>query len=135
VDAGGHLVAGCSTSGLRFKHPGRVGDTPIVGSGLYADDRAGAAAATGDGDHIQKYCMSFLVVELMRAGASPMDACREVLHRYLESHTDPPTREISLIALSPEGEFGAGTLMKSFPYGVWTPSGAEERAEAPCDQP
>lgn len=126
TDGSGHLTAACSTSGLRFKHPGRVGDSPIVGSGLYADDRAGAAAATGDGDHIQRYCLSFLVVELMRGGAAPMDACRQALLRYRASHSGPPTREVSLIALSPEGETGAATLRERFPYGVWM----EDRAEA-----
>lgn len=133
LDAMGRLVAGCSTSGIRFKHPGRVGDSPIIGSGLYADDRAGAAAATGDGDHIQRFCLSFLTVELMRAGATAMEACRQAVRRVLDAPGGPPTREVSLVALSPEGEWGAATLLERFDYAVWNANGAEVRSVMAAD--
>ncbi len=133
LDATGHLVAACSTSGISFKHPGRVGDSPIVGSGLYADNRAGAAAATGDGDHIQRFCLSFLAVELMRAGATAMEACRQAVQRVLDTPGGPPTREVSLVALSPEGDLGAATLLERFEYAVWNASGAEVRCVVAAD--
>ncbi len=123
--AGGTVVAGCSTSGKAYKHPGRVGDSPLVGCGLYADDEAGAASATGNGDEILKHCMSYQVVERMRAGVPPMEACDEVLQRYARRHPDRTQERISLIALSPQGETGAATLGCDFPYAVWTPEGCE----------
>lgn len=71
LDAEGHLACGTSTSGWAYKHPGRVGDSPVVGSGLYCDGSVGAAVATGDGEEIMRVCLSHLVVELMRGGKSP----------------------------------------------------------------
>lgn len=70
TDGKGHVVAGCSTSGLAFKIPGRVGDSPLVGCGVYADDNVGAASATGDGDLMTNYCTSISIVHLMERGAS-----------------------------------------------------------------
>ena len=77
TDGKGHVVSGCSTSGLAFKIPGRVGDSPLVGCGVYADDNVGAASATGDGDMMTNYCTSISIVHLMARGASPQDACME----------------------------------------------------------
>jgi N4-(beta-N-acetylglucosaminyl)-L-asparaginase len=125
ADPAGNLVAGCSTSGKAYKHPGRVGDSPLVGCGLYADNEAGAASATGNGDEILKHCMSFQIVELMRAGSSPTEACDEVIERYMRRHPDRLNERISLIALSPSGETGAATLGCDFPYAVWKPDGCE----------
>jgi len=79
LDARGDAAAGCSTSGRSFKLPGRVGDSPLIGGGLYADSEVGGAAATGLGEEILKFCASFLVVEYMRRGHSPMEACRKVI--------------------------------------------------------
>ena len=123
VDAKGNVAAGCSTSGLAFKDPGRVGDSPIIGSGLYADNGAGAAVATGNGDEIVKFCMSFLAVELMRAGASPDEACASAICRYQEQHPERAAEHIALIAVAPSGEYGAAAQGGEFPFAVWTRSG------------
>lgn len=125
LDAQGQLAAGCTTSGLAFKHPGRVGDSPIIGSGLYADNDIGAATATGDGDVILRLCLSFLVVERMRTGASPGEACAEAVRRYLGNGAVIDGRDVNVLALNSEGETGAATLRAVFPYAVWRPGGSE----------
>ena len=120
------MAAGTSTSGLFLKEPGRVGDSPIVGSGFYCDARFGAAAATGLGEDIMRGCLSYEAVSLMRRGASPTEACLEALDglrkRKLALGEDTPS--VSLIALSPEGVYGAATALEIFPYAVGTPEGA-----------
>ena len=78
-----------STSGWPYKHPGRVGDAPLVGSGLYADSRVGAAVATGDGEEIMRSCLSFLVVERMRLGDSPQQACELAVARLRLASAQP----------------------------------------------
>ncbi len=123
MDSSGDIVAGCSTSGMAFKHPGRVGDSPLIGSGLYADNAAGAAATTGNGDEILKFCMSFLAVEFMRSGETAMAACRKVIERFIQMHPEKENEDINLIALSPKGDYGAATLRKKFPFGVWDDEG------------
>src|SRR5579862_4196445 len=82
IDMAGNLAAGCTTSGMAWKVPGRVGDSPLIGSGLYVDNEVGAAAATGHGDEIMKVCLSYRVVGLMQRGLTPQQACEEAL-RYL----------------------------------------------------
>lgn len=124
IDRFGDMVAGCSTSGMAFKYSGRVGDSPLVGSGLYADNAAGAAAATGNGDEILKFCISFLAVEFMRAGDTAMDACRKVIDRFIQLHPEKESEDINLIALSIQGDYGAATLRLQFPFGVWDSKGS-----------
>src|SRR5688500_9789988 len=77
----GTLAGGCSTSGLSYKLPGRLGDSPIIGSGLYVDNEIGAAGATGIGENVMRYCGSFLVVEFMRQGLHPQEACVRAIER------------------------------------------------------
>ncbi|XP_026186331.1 N(4)-(beta-N-acetylglucosaminyl)-L-asparaginase isoform X1 [Mastacembelus armatus] len=84
----GHVAAGTSTNGLMHKVPGRVGDSPIVGAGAYADSSAGAAAATGDGDVMMRFLPSYLAVELMRAGADPSAACETAISRIKRHHSE-----------------------------------------------
>ncbi len=120
LDAGGGLAAGCSTSGLAWKLPGRVGDSPLVGAGLYADGAAGAAVATGVGEEIIRFCAAFLAVELMRGGTGPAEACAEVIRRARDRRTADVDAPVSLLAVSPDGRVGAGTTRESFPYAVWT---------------
>lgn len=124
----GQLAGGCSTSGWGYKLPGRVGDSPIIGGGLYVDDTAGAAGATGLGEIILRYCGSFLVVEAMRRGASPEDACIEAVKRILRGE-DKPAGEVSanFIALSPDGRVGAAGTDREFAYAVVTEDVAEVR--------
>ncbi|KAK5864476.1 hypothetical protein PBY51_015715 [Eleginops maclovinus] len=88
LDQRGHLAAGTSTNGLTHKVPGRVGDSPIVGAGAYADSSAGGAAATGDGDLMMRFLPSYLAVELMRAGADPSAACKTAISRIKRHYSD-----------------------------------------------
>jgi N4-(beta-N-acetylglucosaminyl)-L-asparaginase len=122
VDGKGHIVSGCSTSGLAWKLPGRVADSALVGSGVYADDAAGAASATGNGDIMQNYCTSFYIVTLMALGRSPQAACEECLRHMVR--TSPSTRtaaEAAVIAINPKGEIGAASMNRGFAldYAVW----------------
>lgn len=137
LDARGRMAAGTSTSGLFMKAPGRVGDSPIVGSGFYCDARFGAAAATGLGEDIMRGCLSYEVVSLMRRGAGPKEACEEALRalsrRKVELGEDAGS--ISLIALSPQGAFGAATTLSVFPFAAGDAHGAAlyaAGAHAPC---
>ncbi len=108
LSSDGHIAGGCSTSGLRYKMPGRVGDSPFVGCGLYVDEKVGGAGATGVGENILRYCGSFLAVEFMRSGASPEEACRKVIARIIEGEGRPASElSVNFIALDKEGRFGA----------------------------
>ena len=120
-DREGNLYGGCSTSGAGGKTPGRVGDSPILGSGLYVDNAVGAAAGTGLGENIMRYSASALIVELMRQGLSPQAACEEMVHRT--AATDPLGYDLSIcfIAINKAGETGAACSNDSFPYAVTTP--------------
>ncbi|XP_042349534.1 N(4)-(beta-N-acetylglucosaminyl)-L-asparaginase [Plectropomus leopardus] len=88
LDQDGHVAAGTSTNGLTHKVPGRVGDSPIVGAGAYADSSAGGAAATGDGDLMMRFLPSYLAVELMRAGADPSAACKTAISRIKRHYSE-----------------------------------------------
>ena len=118
LDEEGRMAAGTSTSGLFMKAPGRVGDSPIVGSGFYCDERYGAAAATGLGEDIMRGCLSYEIVSRMRAGDSPADACSGALASLVERKRSlgEDAGSISLIALSPDGEYGAATTLSVFPF-------------------
>lgn len=137
-DGKGNLACGTSTSGWKFKHPGRVGDSPVVGSGLYSDNSAGAAVATGDGEEILRTCLSFLVVELMRGGMSPAEAAREGIRRTVkivegteldaETARMHPRLTVAVLAMSPAGVVGAASTLgehnlhrgrPTFPYALW----------------
>jgi N4-(beta-N-acetylglucosaminyl)-L-asparaginase len=116
VDTAGD-VAGCTTtSGLAYKIPGRLGDSPIVGAGLYVDNEAGAAGATGRGEEIIKTCGSFAVVEAMRRGSSPEEACREALRRIVRWTREDPDFDVKYVALRRDGE-AACVGMKGRPSG------------------
>jgi len=121
TDGQGHLVAGCSTSGLAWKIPGRVGDSPLVGCGVYADDNVGAASATGDGDLMTNYCTSISIIHYMARGAAPQDACVELLEHMVK--TDPRNRsaDVGVIALNTRGEIGAAAMHKGYrlKYALW----------------
>lgn len=121
TDGKGHVVAGCSTSGLAFKIPGRVGDSPLVGCGLYADDHVGAASGTGDGDRMTNYCTSVSIVQLMARGASPQDACMELLQHMVKTDPQNKSAEVAVIAINTEGEIGAACLNEGFhlKYALW----------------
>lgn len=119
-DASGHLAGGCSTSGAGGKLPGRVGDSPILGAGLYVDDEVGAAGATGIGENVMRYCGTFLVVELMRQGMAPQKACEEAVHRIARLDPRGYALDICFIALDKHGRHGAASSNTRFPFAVTT---------------
>lgn len=125
LDAQGRMVAGTSTSGLFLKEPGRVGDSPLVGSGFYCDARYGGAAATGLGEDIMRGCLSYEAVSLMRRGASAQEACEEALRGLTDTHCrlGEEAGSVSLIALSAQGGFGAATTLPLFPFAVGSAQG------------
>lgn len=130
LDASGSLAAACSTSGLRFKAPGRVGDSPLIGAGAYCDDEIGGAAATGDGDVMMRFALSYAVVERMRGGLEPQAACEAALCRMLERGVPA---EAALIALDRLGRFGAAVIGRdAFPFAVWSPSSDALHSVGPC---
>lgn len=122
LGADGTIAGGCSTSGLSGKLPGRVGDSPIIGSGLYVDNEVGAAGATGVGENVMRYCGTFLVVELMRQGLTPTEACLEALRRIARKDPRGEALQVSFVALDKHGRFGAGTAGQGFRFSVTTPS-------------
>lgn len=125
LDADGHLAGGCSTSGAGGKLPGRVGDSPILGAGLYVDDEVGAAGATGIGENVMRYCATFMIVELMRQGLDPQAACEEVVHRIARMDPRGYKLDICFIALDKKGRYGAAASNMTFPYAAVTQQGSE----------
>ena len=117
-DKNGDLAGACTTSGWAYKMHGRVGDSPIIGAGLFVDNEVGSAAATGLGEEVIKTTGSFLVVELMRQGYSPNEACSEALNRVIKAHNGNPDFQIGYIALRKDGEAGAACLKWSFDYAL-----------------
>ena len=117
-DSIGNLAGACTTSGLAYKIPGRVGDSPIIGAGLFVDNEIGAAGATGRGEEVIKVAGSFLIVELMRQGYAPQDACKEALGRTIGRHNGELAFQIAYIALRKDGEIGAAAIRKGFKYAL-----------------
>ena len=127
ADGQGRVVSGCSTSGMAWKIPGRVGDSPLIGCGVYADDNVGAASATGNGDVMTNYCTSISIVHSMARGAAPQDACIDLMRHIAK--TDPKNKEefIGVIAIDNQGRIGAAAMnrLNHFQYALWR--GGESR--------
>ena len=117
-DKNGDLAGACTTSGWAYKLHGRVGDSPIIGAGLFVDNEVGCAAATGLGEEVIKTTGSFLVVEFMRRGYDPTEACEEALNRVIKAHNGNPDFQIGYIALRKDGEIGSACLKWSFEYAL-----------------
>lgn len=121
IDKQGNIGGACTTSGAAYKLPGRVGDSPIIGAGLFIDNEVGGATATGLGELVMKTLGSFLVVELMRNGASPQEACEEAVRRIAAKHLagmdQPP--QVGFIAINKNGEHGAYSLVDGFRYTIY----------------
>ena len=117
-DKNGDFAGACTTSGWAYKLHGRVGDSPIIGAGLFVDNEIGCAAATGLGEEVIKTTGSFLVVELMRQGYDPTVACEEALNRVIKAHNGKPDFQIGYIALRKDGEIGSACLKWSFEYAL-----------------
>ncbi len=121
LDSKGDLAVGCTTSGMAWKVPGRVGDSPILGSGLYVENGICAASATGNGDEIMKACVSFRVVQLVGAGRSPQDACEESLRALIRLRPRHQGRGAACIAVGADGRVGGAATKEGFsaPDRLW----------------
>ena len=119
IDSKGDLSGACTTSGLAWKLPGRVGDSPIIGAGLYVDNEVGAATATGVGEAVIKAVGTFLVVELMRQGHSPQKACELAVERVVAKNPDWNEIQVGFIALNKQGQTGAYAIQPGFEYAAY----------------
>ena len=119
LDARSNLSGACTTSGMAFKMHGRVGDSPIIGAGLYVDNEIGAAVSSGVGEEVIRICGTHLIVELMRFGYTPEKACHEAVRRIVKRDPEKAkTIQVGFIALSKKGEVGAFSIQKGFTYSV-----------------
>ena len=119
LGADGRMAGACTTSGMAWKMHGRVGDSPIIGAGLYVDDEVGGATASGVGEEMLRNAASFLVVELMRQGHAPADACRVAIERVVKKRPEASkSLQVCFLALNRHGEVGAFALHQGFVYAV-----------------
>jgi N4-(beta-N-acetylglucosaminyl)-L-asparaginase len=126
MDAAGNLSGACTTSGMAFKMRGRVGDSPIIGAGLFVDNEIGAATSTGVGEEVVRICGSHTVVELMRQGMSPEQACKKTVERIIKKKGDKAKEiQVGFIAVNSKGEYGGYALQKGFTYAVQSNKGSE----------
>lgn len=129
MDHQGRLAGGCTTSGVAYKMHGRVGDSPIIGAGLYVDGAIGGATATGLGEAVMRTVGSFLVVELMRQGASAQEACFEAVQRIIRSM---PTEDLQVgyLALGRDGQVGGHAIHGGFNYALHQRTSADTPIES-----
>lgn len=127
LDAHGNLSGACTTSGMAFKMHGRIGDSPIIGAGLYVDNEIGAATATGHGEEVIRIAGCHLVVELMRQGKSPQKACEEAVARIVKLTKNRGKElkdiQVGFIALNKNGEYGSYCVQGGFNYAVHDATG------------
>jgi N4-(beta-N-acetylglucosaminyl)-L-asparaginase len=119
MDAHGNLSGSCTTSGMGFKMRGRVGDSPIIGAGLFVDNEVGAATATGQGEDVIRVCGTHTVVEYMRQGLSPEMACKKTVERIIKIKGEKAKEmQVAFLALNKKGEVGAFAIQKGFSYAI-----------------
>jgi N4-(beta-N-acetylglucosaminyl)-L-asparaginase len=127
IDRRGDLSGACTTSGMAYKMHGRVGDSPIIGAGLFVDNEVGAATATGVGEEVVRICGSHTVVELMRQGYSPQLACQKAVERMVRSFRLRGKKigdtQVGFIAVNKKGATGAYAIQQGFNYAIQTSSG------------
>ncbi len=114
LDKEGNLAGACTTSGMAYKIHGRVGDSPIIGAGLFVDNEVGAACATGVGEAVIRVAGSAMIVELMRQGKTPQEACEEMVNRIISKHKNIDGLQVGFIALNKRGEYGAHSVYAGF---------------------
>ncbi len=119
VDKNGDIAGACTTSGMAFKMHGRVGDSPIIGAGLFVDNEVGGATATGMGELVLKTLGSFLVVEFMRNGMTPQQACEAAVKRIVQKLPENKKFQVGYIAVNKNGETGGYSLQKGFNYALY----------------
>jgi len=130
MDAAGNLSGSCTTSGMGFKMRGRLGDSPIIGAGLFVDNEVGACTATGQGEDVIRMCGSHTVVELMRQGLSPEQACKAAVERIIRIKGEKAKEiQVAFLALNKKGEVGSFAIQKGFSYAL--KSNKEERMYTP----
>lgn len=119
MDARGNLSGSCTTSGMAFKMRGRVGDSPIIGAGLFVDNEVGAATATGQGEDVIRVCGTHTVVEYMRQGLSPEMACKKTVERIIKIKGEKAKEiQVAFLALNKKGEVGSFAIQKGFSYAI-----------------
>ncbi len=116
LDAKGNIAGSCTTSGWAYKLHGRVGDSPLIGAGLFIDNEVGGACATGLGEAVIRIAGSATVVELMRHGKSPQKACEEAVNRIIKKHKDLTGLQVGFLAINTKGEVGAHSVYAGFNY-------------------
>ena len=134
MDSAGNLSGACTTSGMAFKMHGRVGDSPIIGAGLFVDNEVGAATATGHGEEVIRMAGCHTVVELMRQGLHPEEACKKAVERIIKSaklrNKSLADLQIGFIAINKKGQHGAYCLQTGFNFAVYSPSIKNELVDA-----
>ncbi len=125
IDSNGDIAGACTTSGMAYKMAGRVGDSPIIGAGLFVDNEIGGATATGMGEEVVRTVGSFLIVELMRQGKSPQEACEEGVRRIIAKKENYRDIQIGFIAVNKAGETGAYCIHPGFSYRKFSERGHE----------
>jgi N4-(beta-N-acetylglucosaminyl)-L-asparaginase len=131
IDQDGKIAGACTTSGMGFKMAGRVGDSPIIGSGLYVDGKVGAAVASGQGEEVIRICGTHLVVENMRQGKSPTEACRLAVLRIIDINPQKAKDfQVGFLAINLHGEHGAFAIHEGFTYAITNSKGIKEVIKA-----
>ncbi len=120
LDDHGNLSGACTTSGLAYKLHGRVGDSPIIGAGLFVDNEVGAACATGVGEAVIRIAGSAIIVELMRQGKSPEEACKLAVERIIKKHRIIKKLQVGFLALNKNGEYGGYSIYNGFNFALKT---------------
>lgn len=123
IDKNGDISGACTTSGMAYKYGGRIGDSPIIGAGLFVDNEVGGATATGVGEEVVRTVGSFLIVELMRQGQSPQQACEEGVRRIMAKNKTKKDFQIGFIAINKKGETGSYCVHPGFSYNMITDKG------------
>lgn len=121
LDGASNLSGACTTSGMAYKMKGRVGDSPIIGAGLFVDNEIGAATSTGVGEEVIRICGSHLVVELMRQGNTPQEACEKAVMRIVKNQPEKSKQlQVGFLAINKQGDFGAYALQPGFTFAVYS---------------
>lgn len=133
LDADGKMCGACTTSGAAYKMHGRVGDSPIIGAGLFVDNEVGGACATGLGEAVIRVAGSAMVVELMRDGAKPHEACKDVVDRIIRKHDDLKNLQVGFLAMNMKGEYGGYSIYEGFDFAC-TYENHHDMVKAPFDR-
>lgn len=125
LDSNGNLSGACTTSGLKFKMHGRVGDSPIIGAALFVDNEVGAATATGVGEEVIRIAGAHTIVEMMRFGYSPEEACKKAIERVMKRKGNDKI-QVGFLALNKNGEYGSYAITPDFEFAVYTEEGGSQ---------